>query len=316
MTELPPDEAISILIVNYNGKVFLGECLDSIKKNITCGHEIILVDNASQDGSVDFIKQNYPSVTLVASAINTGFTGGNNLAAKYASGRYLLLLNNDTIIRSPIEPLLALMDEKKEIGILGCRLLYGDGRQQESIGHVPNAISLALYWLPLRKVFRQSKLLRSTVSADSPLYGKPYERVSSVSGAFLLTPAALWQELGGLDERYFMYMEDIDYCRRVAERGRVVAYSALCEVTHFEGAGKSWIGERAVLNSTHSYLVYTKKYYGVSGQILFRLLLSPIFVGRAFSYALIGIVKTDGDGLAKARAYGRAAMRLIWGQGK
>jgi GT2 family glycosyltransferase len=154
-------------------------------------------------------------------------------------------------------------------------------------------------------------LFRRTVRADSALYARTYLEVVWVSGAFLLTRAGLWHQLGGLDERYFMYMEDTDYCRRVCMAGYAVAYSSSCEVTHFEGAGRAWIGERAVLNSTHSYLVYAKKYHGTSGGFSLRVLLAPVFLGRALVHGLLGMVKMDVNGLNKAKAFGRATLILI-----
>ena len=307
----PSEVVLSVLIVNFNGKSFLPDCLDSIKKNISIPHEIIVVDNGSHDGSVDFVRQNYPDVKIIASLINTGFTGGNNLAAKYATGRYLLLLNNDTVVRSPLAPLIEKMDANHSIGVMGCRLLYGDGRQQESVGYMPSVLSLALSWTPLGHIFLQSALFCRTVYAKSALYGQTYSEVEWVSGAFLLTRADLWRRLGGLDEHYFMYMEDTDYCRRIRELGYLVVYSACTVVTHFEGAGRAWIGERAVLNTTHSYLVYTNKYYGGRGSLLLRLLLSPIFFTRAVAHGLLGVAGSDTNGFSKAKAYGRAALKLL-----
>ncbi len=304
---------LSILIVNFNGKDFLGPCLDSIRKFVTVPYEIIVVDNASHDGSVDYINQNYPNVRVVASLVNTGFTGGNNLAAKEAKGRYLLLLNNDTIIRSSIDPLIELMDGKAEIGVLGCRLFYGDGRQQESVGYIPSVLSLVLSWTPLARLFSRSANFRRSVPADSTLYSQTYNEVEWVSGAFLLTRADLWRQLGGLDEHYFMYMEDTDYCRRIRDVGNKVVYSAACEVIHFEGSGRSWIGERAVLNSTNSYLVYVKKFHGIIAVIVLRMLLSQVFIARSLAHFITSVFSLDANGYEKARAYRRAALRLFFG---
>ena len=304
---------LSVLIVNFNGKEFLGPCFDSIRKHITVPYEIIVVDNASHDGSVGFIKQNYPTVQVIASLVNTGFTGGNNLAAKEAKGRYLLLLNNDTVIRSSVDPLINLMESMAEIGVLGCRLFYGDGRQQESVGYMPCVMSLVLSWTPLATLFPGFAKFRRMVSDDSVLYDKVQTEVDWVSGAFLLTRAKLWRKLNGLDEQYFMYMEDTDYCRRVHESGSKVIYSAACEVLHYEGAGKSWIGVRAVLNTTNSYVVFMRKHHGMAAVIVLRMLLSPVFIVRSLAHFFTFMFGMDTNGHEKASAYGRAALRLFFG---
>lgn len=310
---LSEEVVLSIQIINFNGKDFLEPCLNSIRKHVTVPYEIILVDNASHDGSVSFLKQNYPTVRVIASPVNLGFTGGNNLAAKEAKGRYLLLLNNDTVICSSIDPLIDLMESKAEIGALGCRLVYGDGRQQESVGYMPSALSLVFSWTPLARLFPRSAKFRRTVRADSALYRQTYSEVEWVSGAFLLTRADVWRQLNGLDEHYFMYMEDTDYCRRVRDTGNTVLYSAACKVIHFEGAGRSWIGERAVLNTTNSYLVYVRKFQGMIVVIVLRMLLSQVFLVRSLAHFIASVLGMDSNGYEKAGAYRRAALRLILG---
>jgi N-acetylglucosaminyl-diphospho-decaprenol L-rhamnosyltransferase len=304
---------LSVLIVNFNGKDFLGSCIDSILKNVTVPYEIILVDNASHDGSVGYLEQNYPAVRVVASPVNSGFTGGNNLAAKNARGRYLLLLNNDTIVCSPVDPLIDLMESNAEVGVLGCRLIYGDGRQQESVGYLPSVLSLVLSWTPLTQLFHRSAKFRRTVHVDSALYRQTYSKVEWVSGAFLLTRADLWHQLSGLDEDYFMYMEDTDYCHRVRDKGYIVVFSAASKVIHFEGAGRPWIGERAVLNTTNSYIVYVRKFHGMMAVILLRMLLSQVFVARSLAHLITSALGMDSNGYDKAMAYWRAALRLFFG---
>lgn len=309
----PSEVILSVLIVNFNGKDFLGPCLDSIRNHVTISYEIIVVDNASHDGSVGYLKQNYPTVRLIESPVNLGFTGGNNLAAKKARGHYLLLLNNDTVICSSVDPLIDLMESKAEFGVLGCRLIYGDGRQQESVGYMPSVLSLVLSWTPLARLFPRFAKFRRTVCADSALYGQIYSEVEWVSGAFLLTRADLWRQLNGLDEYYFMYMEDTDYCRRIRDFGNKVLYSAACEAIHFEGGGRSWIGERAVLNSTDSYLVYVRKFHGMVAVVILRMLLSQVFIARSLAYFITSVLGMDSNGYEKASAYRRAALRLLFG---
>lgn len=305
------DVEVSVLIVNYNGRHLLKTCLDALARHLAARHEVIVVDNASSDDSLAYLASEFPSVRVIANPVNAGFTGGNNIAARAARGRLLLLLNTDTEVRTPIDPLLALMDAQPSCGVMGCRLLYADGRQQESIGYEPSALSLTLSWLPLGRWMPRWPSMRRTVPASSGLYREALVPAQWVSGAFLLTPRALWDTLGGLDERFFMYMEDTDYCRRVRESGKSVLYSAACTVTHFEGAGRPWIGERAVLNTVDSYLSYVRKFHGGLNLLALRTALSPVFLLRSMANWLIALSGRDPHGRDKARAFRRAAWRLL-----
>lgn len=307
---------LTVLIVNFNGKHFLHECLISIQEHVSIPYEIILVDNASCDGSAEYVRQAHPDVLLIVSQANLGFTGGNNLGARVARGRYLLLLNNDTVIRSPIVPLVEKMESDQSVGVLGCRLLYGDHRLQESIGYTPSVLSLVLSWTPLGRLFPNSKIFRRTIFCESRLYQQEYANVDWVSGACLLTRTALWGQLGGLDERYFMYMEEVDYCLRVRKSGYMVGYSSACQVTHFEGAGRPWVGERALLNTVDSYMVYVSKFHGCAAVLVLRALLVPVFALRALAYWAVYMMRLDSYGTEKGRAYFLAALKLIRGSAR
>lgn len=306
---------LSIIIVNYNGKHFFDACLRSVAEHVPFEHEVIVVDNASSDGSVEYLRNTYPDLKLIESACNLGFTGGNNLGARYAAGEYLLLLNNDTEISTSVEPLINMMDSDAQIGVLGCRLHYGDGRQQESVGYIPTPISLILSWTPCSRVFQQSPVCRRNVSADSTLYIQSYREVEWVSGAFLMTRSGLWHTLGGLDEQYFMYMEDTDYCRRVHDMNYKVVYSADCDVIHYEGAGRSWIGERALQNTTNSYVIYSKKFYGKVYAVLLPIFLAPVFFARSGIYLATAMFDSDQVKKEKAGAYWRVALNMLFKRG-
>lgn len=307
---------LSILIVNFNGRHFLGECLASIHEHVRVPHEVILVDNASRDGSSEYVRQTFPDVRLIASQFNLGFTGGNNLGARAARGRFMLLLNNDTVFRSSIAYLIEKMEVDASIGVLGCRLLYGDGRLQESIGYTPDVYHLVLSWTPLARFFPKSKMFRRTIFRESSLYKQKYADVDWVSGACLLTRSALWKQLGGLDERYFMYMEEVDYCLRVRGAGYIIGYSSACQVTHFEGAGRPWLGERALLNTTDSYMVYVSKFHGRAAVIQLRALLAPVFMMRSVATLVAYILRIDLYGLEKSQAFFHAALKLACGRAR
>ena len=303
--ELP----LSIVIVNYNGKRFLADCLDSIAAQVSCACEVIVVDNASIDGSCEFLREHYPAIQLLESAVNTGFTGGNNLGARNARGRILLLLNNDTKLLADIALLLREFSDPS-LGALGCRLVYGDGKQQYSIGYDHTPLRLVLSWLGLSKLFGASKWF-SRNQADDAVYRRAQREVSWVSGAFLMTPRAVWEKLGGLDEGYFMYLEDVDYCRRARDIGCRIAYTPEVDVIHYEGGGKAWIGGKALNNSMRSYLWYTAKFHGRMSVLFVRSVLAAVMFCRAAVYGLMSIMSAMTIWKEKRQAYLLASINLL-----
>ncbi len=301
---------ISVLIINYNGVHLLRNCLEALRDHAPVGTEIIVHDNGSSDGSALFVKQHFPDVRLSQSIENLGFVGGNNVAARLAVGSHLLLLNSDTIVRNSLQPMVDLLDRDPSTWVVGCRLIYGDGNQQESIGQRLGPLRLALSWSPLARWFAT---LRRTVPRSSPLYAGESVSCDWVSGACLMTPSARWHSLGGLDERYFMYMEDVDYCEKVHRAGGKIGYTAATIVTHLEGAGRPWIGRRAVLNTATSYTIYVRKFYGVVGRLLLGTLLPPVWWLRGGSHWLLHLLGKDVYGAEKASAYARASHIVMFG---
>ena len=251
---------LSIVIVNYNGLRFLDECIASIAQHVRCSHEVIVVDNASADGSAQYIESAFPQVRLICSDVNTGFTGGNNLGVRAAQGDLVLLLNNDTKLLGPIDDAVDAFGNAK-LGALGVHLFYGDGRNQPSVGYEHTPLRVVLSWLGLASVHALPSVFRRTETRTT-FYEQRHADVAWVSGAFLLTRRSLWDAIGGLDERYFMYVEDVDYCKHVHLHGYTVAYLPSVQVCHYEGAGKAWIGQSALTRTVRSYRLYLHKHYG------------------------------------------------------
>lgn len=222
---------VSVIIVNYNGKHFLAECIESINRHIPVAHETIIVDNASSDGSCEFIKEHFPAVKLICSEDNNGFAKGNNMGAKIAEGEYLLLLNNDAFLRDDVSPGLKLL-EQEDIGIVGAKMYGREGEYRYSCGYFPSP----------SKMF----ILSSRQKRDGPfLHGdftdsdRPYYQVDWIEGSLLLVTARLWNELEGLDEDYFMYGEDVDFARRARLKGHKTVYCPSVSYTHIGGYNDS-----------------------------------------------------------------------------
>lgn len=256
---------LSIIIVNYNGKKYLSDCLNSIKKQCKgFDYEIIILDNASSDGSVEFLKKNYSdSINLIESKENMGFARGNNTAAMVANGRYLLLLNNDTILLT--NPLKAIKKfHNPQIGVISMKMLGTNKEYRYSAGNFPTPLRL----LKLSQLFKKNDGFKngSFQTTDSI-------SVNWVEGSFLLTKLELWKELKGLDEDYFMYAEDIDYCRRIQNLSYEVRYLPVDGYIHYGGYGSN--RQNMLKKSLNTYV---NKHLKGSSKIMAKLALQINFI--------------------------------------
>lgn len=216
---------LSILMVNCNDLRFLNGSLGSIRERVRVPHEVILLDNASHDGSPEFVQDKFPEVKVVRSSENLGFIRGTNMAARHACGEFYLMLNPDTILQADIASAVGLLQADSTIGAVGAAMYGGDGKLLTGCGHFPSILRLTLiksmFWRPYRGSYGPKE------------FGA--KRVDWVTGAWLLTTASIWEKVGGLDDRIFMYGDDVDYCRRIREHGKVTVYMPSIAYTHFVG---------------------------------------------------------------------------------
>jgi len=235
---------LSIIIVNYNGEKFLSDCIESIKnKCIGFQYEIIIWDNASTDNSIGLLKTHFPDeVNLYASQENLGFAGGNNAAANYSKGEYILLLNNDTkLLVNPLGAIELLSNEK--IGVVSYKMLGIDKEYRFSAGKFPSPYRL----LKLSRLFEKRGDFK-----DGKFLNTNTQKVDWVEGSFLLTTKEIWEKLGGLDEDYFMYAEDIDFCKRVSNLSLETHYIPVSGYIHYGGYGSD--RQHMLFNSLNLYL--------------------------------------------------------------
>jgi GT2 family glycosyltransferase len=211
---------LSIVIVNYNVKHFLGQCLISVERAIkNINAEVFVVDNASTDGSCEMVKESFGWVKLIASQTNLGFSTGNNLAIKQATGEYVLLLNPDTVVaEDTFEKCIAFMDTQPGAGALGVRMIDGKGNfLPESKRGLPTP-SVAFYkTFGLSKIFSKSKTFNRYHLGFLPEFET--NEVEILSGAFMFIRKKVLDEIGLLDETFFMYGEDIDLSYRIIKAG-------------------------------------------------------------------------------------------------
>ncbi len=227
---------LSIIIVNYNVRQFLENALTSISRAIEgLRAEVLVVDNASRDNSVAMVLKSFPWVRVIANEENVGFARANNQALREAKGTYVLLLNPDTIVQEDtFRVMIRYLDAHPEVGLAGCKVLNPDGSFQ-----LPCRRSFPTPWVAFTKMFGLSALFPS-----SRLFGKynlTYRSpdatypVDAVSGSFMMIRRSVVEKIGGLDESFFMYGEDLDWCFRVREAGYAVAYVHETSVIHYRG---------------------------------------------------------------------------------
>jgi len=228
---------ISICIVSWNTKDLLYDCIKSIKeKTSRINYEIIIVDNASKDGSVEMVRQKFPDCKLVASNRNWGFVKGNNIAIKEASGKYILYLNPDTtLVTSAINGMYNFLENNITYGAVGCKLTDKRGNIQYTCAAAfPTPFNTLCSLLFLDRIFTKSKLF---TSRELNYWNHEDSRnVECLSGACIMARKGIVDELGGFDENIFMYSEDLDLCYRILKIGWQIFYLATEVIIHHEGA--------------------------------------------------------------------------------
>lgn len=227
---------LSIIIVNWNVRPLLERCLRSIyAKTHGLVYEVIVVDNASQDDSRDFLKEfakTKSNFKVIFNEKNLGFARANNQALRQASGKYILCLNPDTeIVDNSLAQAVEFMDRNKKCGIMGCRLVGVDNITQPSVRSFPTIKSQILILLKLHHLLPNLPPLR-----DYFIYDFNYnllQEVDQVMGAFLLTRREIIDQIGFFDENFFLWFEEVDFCKRVKEKGWAVIYNPEIKVIHF-----------------------------------------------------------------------------------
>ncbi|NOZ61113.1 MAG: glycosyltransferase [Calditrichaeota bacterium] len=290
---------LSIIIVNYNVKEFLQQAVTSIRqagRSLDC--EVIVVDNASADGSVELVREKFPDVKLIANAENRGFAVANNQAMKIARGDFILLLNPDTIVQeNTFSVIVDYFRQHPDCGMVGCKILNPDGSLQLACRR-----SFPTPWVALTKIVGLSRLF-----PRSKLFGKynltyldPNENyeVEAISGSFMFFRREVMEQIGYLDESFFMYGEDLDWCFRVREAGWKIYYLPDTQIIHFKGESSKKSDTDLILQFYRAMKLFVEKHYqnryfhvpqwllmaGISARALLT------FVSRLINYLLPGII--------------------------
>lgn len=297
----------SILIVSYNTRELTVDCIRSVLQESRHENiEIIIVDNASTDGSADAIARHFPQVHLIRSRDNIGFACGNNLAAQHATGDTLLLLNPDTvIIDRGIERLIAFAAEHPQAGIWGGRTVFADGSLNPK-----SCWRVMSLWSLLGQATALSAVLPRSDWFNPEGYGgwcrDSVREVGVISGCFLLIRRDLWDRLGGFDERFFMYSEEVDLCYRARQLGARPLFTPHATIIHYGGASEAAQASKMQKLFTGK-LTFVNKHWSAPKRAMALPLLLMYSLTRAIGYTALA-------GLTGAERHQRSARewREVW----
>jgi GT2 family glycosyltransferase len=277
---------LSIIIVNWNTRDLLYRCIQDIYHYAGgLQYEILVVDNASSDDSVAMVQREFPQVKVIQNRENGGFSKANNIGIRQAQGRYYLLLNTDAFVHpGALETMVRFMDDHPEAGAGGCRLYYEDGSLQRSCTSFPTLATELWQALWLDRLLPRSQVFGK--------YWMSYwdfndiRAVDSIMGAFMVLRREAIDEVGLLDEGYFMYSEEVDLCYRLKKAGWTVLFTPQAKATHiWGGTSKRVQKETTFLRLYESRIRFFRKHYGEIPAFLFKIIL----FGGSFTRVIGGL---------------------------
>ena len=280
---------LSVVVVNWNVRDLLRRCLHSICAAPSPVLEVIVVDNASSDGSVEMVRAEFPQVTPIANADNRGFPAANNQGLAVVRGRYVMTLNPDTeIVGDALERMVAYLDVHPEVGALGPQLLNADGSIQSSRRRFPTFATAAFESTWLQGIAPRGVLRRFYVDDVPP---DRTQEVDWVTGACIVVRREVLDRVGGFDEGFFMYSEELDWCKRIKSAGWKIAYLPEARVIHHVGkSSEQAVAARHIRFQTSKVHFFRKHHSALTAEAL-RVLLLAMYVwqiGLESLKALIG----------------------------
>ena len=255
---------VSVIIVNWNTRDLLRDCIRSLQRcRRGASAEIIVIDNASHDGSAEMVRSQFPDVVLIANEVNRGFAAANNQGIRVARGRYLLLLNPDTVVlEGAVDRSIQYADARPEIGVVGCQVLEDDRTIQRTGFSFPTPWNLFLINSGLSRCFPKSRVFGRP---DLGWWDRTTERdVEVVSGMFMLVRREVVDHVGLMDEDYFVYAEEADWCYRIRKAGWRCVFAPVAQIIHLDGGGKSTrqISARMFVQLQKSIMIFQRKNLG------------------------------------------------------
>lgn len=292
---------LSIVILCWNDLKVIGECLRSIyKETRAIDFEVIVSDNGSTDGSLEFIHQHYPLVRVIEHGANLGFARGNNAGIAQSAGRYVLILNPDTIIHDgALEKLVAFAEDHPDAGAFGCRVLNPDGSYQNSARPFPTVFRewiAALYLRPL--AYLSDAFISDTYTGWK---GESERQIDWQSGCCIMLRSTVLRALNGFDSQFFYHFEEVDLCRRVWNAGYPILYTPGAVITHLGGQSVNRFPIRFALEKYRSRYRYFYKHFGPKGALRCRQTVLARIRVRQLGWGLSGLFSSS-DALRKRLA--------------
>lgn len=278
---------LSVIIVNWNTKKLLDSCISSVirfTKDIT--YEVLIVDNGSRDGSQALVNKKYPQATLIANKDNLGFTKANNQGIKVAKGEYILLLNSDTyLIENSLKKLVDFAKSKKNLGAVGPLMLNPDRSIQQSVGFFPNLPQM-FFWLSFIDDLPFGQFL-APYHVDHDAFYHSEREVDWVTGAAYLFPKEIINSAGLLDEKIFMYGEEVEWSYRIKKAGNKIFFTPQTKIIHI-GRGSSQASSNAIAGEFKGVIYFYKKHRGFIALQIARLFLKIGALARIIIFTILG----------------------------
>lgn len=285
---------LTVIVLSFNTKDITDECLTRLKKakkyseeELKNEVEVIVVENASEDGSLEMIKSKHDWVRLIVSKTNTGFSGGNNIGMKASINPFILLLNSDAYVEDDsLYKALKYFEENSECDLLGPQLRFADGRLQPSAGFLPTPLNTVL-WISGLALLPGMESLTSPIHSKNLNFYRNIREVEWVMGAFMMLRRQVYEKTMGFDESIFMYGEEVEWCKRIKDKGFKTYYVPTFEITHLDKASSKFMLEKPLLNEIKGIVRYFHQHYKSSYPFV-QIIMYISLLLRAIAFTLLG----------------------------
>ena len=304
---------LSILIVSWNTREMLRDCLNSVYANLgALEAEVIVVDNASEDGSPEMVEEHFNDAFLIRNASNVGFAAANNQALEIATGRHLLLLNSDTLVHGDVlTRSVDYLDARPGVGMMGCKVLNADGTTQMTCSQYPSLLNLSLQTLGANR-FSAIPWLQRYQMLD---WARDDERpVEVISGCYLMLRRTTLADIGTMDEDFFLYGEETDWCRRCADAGWQLMFAPVGTITHFGSGSSRQLNHKRDLLLSEGTVRLHRKHSGTTAAAVLWLLLLTFNVSRSVYWFVLSKLQTSQRSRERAQHFQRVvrSFRSAW----